>query len=63
MAAVGLIGCGWLSVKPVTGDATTDVGNAPGTPDAPPIPAAICGVTRIPVDTTPAVADLAIAPI
>jgi hypothetical protein len=50
-----LVGCGRLDVN-VVPDGTPS-------PDAPPVPAAICSVNRFPVDATPAKADLTIAPI
>jgi hypothetical protein len=62
--ALGLIGCGRVGVPALADDAATEMPTPPdGAPDAPTIPAAICSVTRIPVDATPAVADLAIASI
>ena len=62
LAALGLIACGRVGVPSITSDATTEM-PVDGAPDAPPYPAAICDLKRIPVDATPAVADLAIAPV
>jgi hypothetical protein len=53
--ALGLVACGRLDVDPVPDGMPTS--------DAPPVPAAICNVTRFPVDATPSTADLTIAPI
>jgi hypothetical protein len=58
--ALGQIACGWIGIRPVRGDAAMDVPED-GAPDAPPIPAAICDVTRVRGLATPAAADLAIA--
>jgi hypothetical protein len=57
------IGCGHLHIDPAApGDADADADDAPGTPDAPTVPSAICKVHRLPVETTPAIADLAASP-
>jgi hypothetical protein len=58
VAALGMLGCGRLDFGSAP---RTDGGGAPGI-DAPPVPASICKVDRIPVAPPPA-ADLAIAPI
>ena len=55
LIALAMIGCGRLSFEPAPTDGTDPI-------DAPPVPAAICKVDRIPFDQTPSLADLAIAP-
>jgi hypothetical protein len=59
MAALGMLGCGRLDFG------STPRGDAGDVPviDAPPVPASICKVDRIPIASPPAAADLAVAPI
>jgi hypothetical protein len=52
VATLGSVGCGRLGFAPALIDDATD---------APPVPEAICELTRIPIEATPATADLAIA--
>jgi hypothetical protein len=59
VAALGMIGCGRLDFS---AGPRADGGADGSAVDAPPVPASICKVDRIPVGSPPAAADLAIAP-